>query len=231
VLTTGSASSSVRASHFRPRPLTSGKMPRDGLGSEATQTTFGELLERYAREVSPTKRGMQAEVNRIGQFRRSSLAKLSVSIINSKLISKWRDERLTEVSTGTVARDMALMNHVFVVAIRDWSFGLSVNPVNLVRKPPAGKPRDRTLTDEQRVALIAQCGKCKSPWIKPTVIFALETAARKGEILSLTWEDVDLQRAIAKVDGKTGARTIPLSQACIAMLRGLPRNIDGHYSL
>ena len=55
----------------------------------------------------------------------------------------------------------------------------------------------------------------------------METATRRGEILNLTWTDVDLQRRTAKVNGKTGYRTIPLSPLCIATLKTLPRSIDG----
>lgn len=59
------------------------------------------------------------------------------------------------------------------------------------------------------------------------MIFALETAARRGEVLSLTWADVCLETATARVDGKTGGRSVPLSPACIAMLEGLPSRDDG----
>jgi integrase len=97
----------------------------------------------------------------------------------------------------------------------------------MIRKPRENPPRDRILTDDERAALVIACGQCKNPWIKPVVIFALETASRRGEILSLAWANVDLQRATAKVSGKTGARKIPLSPSCIAMLRALPRSLDG----
>ena len=59
------------------------------------------------------------------------------------------------------------------------------------------------------------------------VAFALETAARRGEILGLCWKDVDLDRSTAKVNGKTGSRTVPLSPACVELLKGLPRSLDG----
>lgn len=195
--------------------------------TEAEQTTLKELLERYAQEVSQNKRGADAEAYRIEQFKRSKLAQYAPAAITSRLIAGWRDDRLQEVSPGTVLRELQLLGHVFTVAMREWGIALNSNPVALVRKPAPNKARDRVLADAQREALIAACGQCRNPWIKAVVIFALETATRRGEILSLTWSNVSLEARTALVSGKTGARKVPLSPACIEALRGLPRSLDG----
>lgn len=196
--------------------------------TDAERTTLLELIDRYGREISPTKRGHDAESYRLEQFRQAKVAKQAVASITAAMIATWRDERLKAVSSGTVLRDLQLMSHVFSVAERDWGLHLpNGNPVEKIRKPAPGKARDRVLTDTEREALLLACGQCKNSWIKPVVQFALETAARRGEILSLSWRDVDLERCTAKVDGKTGARVIPLSGQCAALLKGLPRSLDG----
>lgn len=195
--------------------------------TEAEQTTLKELLEKYAQEVSKSKRGADAEAYRIEQFKRSKLAQYAPAAITSRLIAGWRDERLQEVSPGTVLRELQLLGHVFTVAMREWGMALNGNPVALVRKPAPNKARDRVLTDAQRDALVAACSQCRNPWIKPVVIFALETATRRGEVLSLTWNNVSLEARTALVSGKTGARKVPLSPACIEALRSLPRSLDG----
>lgn len=195
--------------------------------TEAEQTTLGELLGRYTREVSSSKRGADVEILRINALRRTPLAKYSAAAITGQLLSQWRDQRLKEVSGSTVTRELQILSHAFNVAIREWGFGLHSNPVSLVRKPTPSKARDRVLTSDQRQALIAACAQCQNPWIQPVVIFALETAARRGEILDLRWEGLDLEQGTAKVSGKTGSRTIPLSPVCIDMLRVVPRSLDG----
>lgn len=195
--------------------------------TEAEQTTFWSLLDRYGEEVSPTKRGADQEAYRIASLKQDALARHSVAAISGQLIAAWRDRRLSEVSSGTVLRELQLIGHVFAVAIREWGFALPGNPVALVKKPAPNKARDRTLTDDQRAALVTECGLCRSPWIKSVVIFALETATRRGEILSLTWDKVSLEGRTALVSGKTGARKVPLSPACLEALRGLPRSLDG----
>ncbi len=195
--------------------------------SEAEQTTLEELLDRYQREVSSSKHGADIEIYRINQFKNSNLAKYSVAAITGQLIAKWRDKRIKEVSGSSVSRELTLLSHVFTVAIKEWGFAINCNPVSLVRKPSSNPPRDRILTDQQRQALIASCKQFKNSWIHSVVIFAMETAARRGEILNLTWKGVDLQRRIARINGKTGSRTIPLSPLCISTLKILPKSING----
>ena len=195
--------------------------------TEAEQTTVGGLLDRYAREVSKSKRGYAQEALRIAVVKRSTLARYAPAAITAKLVADYRDKRLEVVSGSTVNRELALLSHLFTVAIREWGLGLHSNPVSLVRKPANNEARDRVLTDAQRVALVEACGQCRNPWIKPLVIFALETATRRGEILSLTWNNVSLEGCAALVSGKTGSRKVPLSPACLDALRGLPRSIDG----
>jgi integrase len=53
------------------------------------------------------------------------------------------------------------------------------------------------------------------------VKLAIETAMRRGELLSLTWENVDLKRQTAHLpDTKNGdPRTVPLSTRAVAILR------------
>lgn len=196
--------------------------------SEVQQTTLLDLLNKYEKEVTPKKRGAANEVLRIKVIKRSKLVEYAIGSINGKMIAEYRDKRLEAVSGSTVHRELALLSHLFNVAVRDWGFAINTNPVSQVRKPTPNKARDRVLIDRQRQALIAACAQCQSPWIKPVVVFALETAARRGEIIALTWRDVDLERKVAKVSGKTGSRTIPLSPACVSMLRSLPHSLEGH---
>lgn len=194
--------------------------------TEAEQTTLKELLDRYEKEVTIKKRGADIESIRISVIKRSRIVDYAVASITGRMIAEYRDKRLETVSGSTVHKELALLSNLFNVAIKDWGFAVT-NPVSLIRKPAPNKARDRILNEEQRQALISSVGQCQNPWVKPVVIFALETATRRGEILSLSWADVDLERRVAKVSGKTGSRTIPLSPACAVMLKTLPRSLDG----
>jgi integrase len=61
--------------------------------------------------------------------------------------------------------------------------------------------------------------------IKPAILLAIETALRRGELLNLTWGAIDLDSRTAHIPHtKTGyARTIPLTDQALAVLRTIPR--------
>jgi integrase len=50
------------------------------------------------------------------------------------------------------------------------------------------------------------------------------TGCRKGEVLSLRWQDVDFERSCFRLpDSKTGAKTVPVGAAVLKLVEGLPR--------
>ena len=61
------------------------------------------------------------------------------------------------------------------------------------------------------------------------VKFAIETAMRRQEIASLTWEHVDLKRRTAHLPKTNNgeSRTVPLSPAALDILKSLPRELSG----
>ena len=66
-------------------------------------------------------------------------------------------------------------------------------------------------------------------WMQPAFDLSIETAMRRGELLSLKWKDIDLSDQVAHLrKTKNGvARDVPLSMAAVAVLRALPRAING----
>ncbi len=82
----------------------------------------------------------------------------------------------------------------------------------VVELPPAPPPRDRHLGRAEARALIEASA---TPHIRLFVVLALTTAARKGAILELTWDRVDLDRGIVRLasageGGRKGRATVPL---------------------
>jgi integrase len=62
----------------------------------------------------------------------------------------------------------------------------------------------------------------------PLASLAIESAMRQGELLALTWADLELQKRVAKLrDTKNGeARDVPLSTRAVEIIRALPRQLD-----
>jgi integrase len=198
--------------------------------SEAQRTTLGDVIGRYLTEVTPSMKGASEDTIRLNAIMRKPIAQWSMANLSSARIASYRDERLKEVSAGTVIRELAYLSAIINHARREWDINVP-NPVQMVRKPQSPQARSRVLT-EQEVAKLLQVleptGR-RSHWTKPAVQLALATAMRRGELLSLRWEHIDLNGRTAFLpDTKNGdSRTVPLSSAAIQVLAALPRHISG----
>ena len=196
--------------------------------AEAESTTLKELLERYLEEVTPQKKGAEPETNRLRLMMRHALAHRFVAGVRGVDIAGWRDERLRKVTAATVKRDLVLLGHVFEVARKEWGIHIH-NPVRDIKLPTGGRPRDRRLQHDEETRLFDACRQARNPWLLPLVQLAIETAMRRGELLRLRWEHIDLNRRTAHLpDTKNGeARTVPLSMTAVAVIRALPHALHG----
>ena len=188
-----------------------------------------EALQRYSDEVSPTKRGGRWEQVRLkAMIRQDRLFKRSITSISGADLAEWRDQRLRKVSSSTVNRELCLLSSIFSFAMRECRMGLMFNPCSLVTKPRKPRARTQRISKEEREAIIAQLGwdgqsmpAISGQWVAFSLYLALETAMRKGEILSLRWQDIDFQARHVHLDiTKNGdERYVPLSKAATALLR------------
>jgi integrase len=212
---------------------------------EAEKTTLRTILERYAEKVTPGKKSAEIEAIKIGVILKDkTLTDLKMSAITSSVVAAWRDRRSTEVAASTIIREMGILSAVLNHARREWGIHVE-NPIRYVKRPPAPRARDRRMTAEEEVYLLAELkvegertqslagtfnkSGPQNPWLVPIIQMAIETAMRRGELLALTWENVDLKRCVAHLpETKNGdSRDVPLSSRAVAILKSLPRNIVG----
>ncbi len=202
--------------------------------NEAEATTLGELLDRYLIEYTADKKGVVSETCRIRKLLRHPLSKRFVASIRGIDMARYRDERLKEVSGPSVRRELSILSQLFEVSRKEWGIFVH-NPVREIKLPKKGKARDRRLqeaetsSDGEETRLFAACRQCRNPYLLPIVQFALETAMRLGEIVSLRWQHVNIKRRTAFLpDTKNGeSRMVPLSGVAIDLLKSLPRSING----
>jgi hypothetical protein len=64
--------------------------------------TFGDLMDRYGKQVSPTKRGASFELKRISKLAEDPISEVKLSELNQTHFAEWRDRRLQKVTAGTV---------------------------------------------------------------------------------------------------------------------------------
>lgn len=198
--------------------------------------TLGEAIKSYLKNVAPSHKGGDIEAVRLNRFMReeASLCRYSLANLRTEHIEDYRDRRLEDIAPGSVCRELNLL-HAVIESVRRRT-GLIENPITHVRRPTVNDERAVRLPPADEETLMVALTKSRNQWIKPFVIVALETAMRRSEILSLTWQNVDLDRRTAhlpevKTDGKSKqrskGRTVPLSTRAAETLNALPRSIDG----
>lgn len=198
---------------------------------EAESTTVREALERYAREVTPRKRGAEQEKYRIRALLTLPLACRTLAGVRSAEVAKLRDDELARgLSPSSVVKLLALISHLFETARKEWSIEVD-NPVKKIAKPKVDNARERRLSDDEMRYLLAALddpgdavkakdGDRRNEWTPMVTRWAIETAMRQGEILALDWKHVDLVKRTAHLpETKNGtARTVPLSSAAVAII-------------
>ncbi len=185
-------------------------------------TSLKSALTRYLAEVSPTKS--------LGAVRRETvrakplfkmLGDYAIVAITPDLVAGYRDEQLASgKSNNTVRLELALLSHLFTVAIQEWRMGLVYNPVAVVRKPTAGPGRNRRLLPDEERALLTACDEASNPMLGWMVRLAIYTGMRAGEIRSLRRDQVDLARRVVRLTKtKNGsARNVPLQMPAVEVL-------------
>ena len=195
----------------------------------ARQSSLGDLVRRYVAEVTPRKRSHESERLRLNKFLLNKIASLSLAEVTPEAIAAYRDVRLALVKPATVRRELALLQHVFEVARRDWGYWIASNPVVLIRQPAVRDARDRRLDGDEWKRLLVALADCRNQAIRPIVELAVHTGLRRSEILGLEWRFINWAARTAHVPiSKNGhPRTIPLTDPALAVLGGIHRSGDG----
>jgi len=149
--------------------------------------------------------------------------------ITSWDIEKWKSIRKEEIKPGTVNRELALLKHLFSKAV-EWKDKnkisyLKENPTKGVKRLKGEVRRVRYLMPDEIQILLPNCEGLLRGLLKPLVTVALHTGARKGELQSLQWPQVDFELGIISLlDTKNGERRdIHMNETVRATLKGIEK--------
>mgnify|MGYP002622099056 FL=1 len=161
---------------------------------ELERITLADLIDRYLKDVVPRKRHGETDTFALNMVLRHKVAKKRLSDLTPSDFTSYRDERLKVVSLATLKRQLTPLRHMFRHARDEWDIPLRDNPLSKVRLTGADNKRERRLRAGELDRLTEAGKKTRSPLVVPVIMFALETAMRRGEILALRVRDVDLER-------------------------------------
>jgi site-specific recombinase XerD len=186
---------------------------------------FDEIAEDFLNYSRVNKSSYQRDVTSVKNFSPSFSGKRLVEI-TPFLIEQYKSKRLTEGrKPATVNRELACLKTMFSWAIKNNK--ATENPVKQVNLLKEDNVRTRYLSEDEIRRLLDTCTEC----LRRIVICALLTGMRRGEILNLTWDDVNLQQGVILVKHtKTGKmREIPISGLLEKVVLECHQNTDGVY--
>ncbi len=205
----------------RKKEVMEGKDP--ALVKRIGNHTFSELAEHYLKWCERqrsyrSKRGFVLHL--LHAFGNLPLRGFTV-----RLVEEWQTEKLKTCKPATVNRHLATLKHMLRKAV-EWEMVEEevLKRVRKVKLIPEHNRRLRYLTREECQKLIDAC----DPHLRPIVITALNTGMRKGEILSLRWDQVDLKHGFILLERtKNGERReIPINQTLKEVFHSIPRRIE-----
>jgi integrase len=204
--------------------------------AEAKRHTLGDLVDRYIKEVLPSKPKNASNYKQHLLWWKEKLGAYALADVTPALIVKYRNDLLatttkrgTKMANGTVVRYMASLSHAFSLAVKDWQW-IDDSPLRKVTKPKEPRGRERFLSEDERNALLQACQASTSRFLYTVVVLALSTGMRRGEIMSLRWPQIDLVngRILLFATKNDTSRAIPLSGKALTMMTDLAkvRRID-----
>lgn len=152
----------------------------------SNELTFAELYDKYLNEYSKinNKRWQDyaASINRYAK----RLYPMKISTIQKADIQELFNN-LTKTGKYGANRFLDILSPVFNKAI-EWEL-LKVNPVVGIKKHKE-QSRDRYLTREESPKFFVVLAEEKNQLIKDFILISLYTSARKGNVLTMRWENI-----------------------------------------
>ena len=189
--------------------------------------TLGDLLKKYSEEITPLKKGCDPELRRLKRLLRDTISSTPLSKLNGPRLVTFRDRRMGD-GMRAAQYDLVLIRHCLNIARKEWGVSLPSNPVNDIRVPNGIRHRERRLEEGEYEKLKVAAESCRNLLLWPVIKFALATAMRRSEILSLEWSNIDLGNGIATLPNtKNGKhRRVPLGPSALETLKQLPHKAD-----
>ncbi len=184
---------------------------------EGENKTFKEVMERFMKEHAPkVSRNMQGSYATSSKHLLSFFCNSRLSVITPKMINDYKVSRKNQgKKPATINKELAMLQKAFSLAVKQWEW-IKENPCLKIPKERENNQRDRWLSGDEERRLVENAPQ----WLRDVIVFDLHTGLRQDELLSLSWDKVDLfRKTIIIQESKNGKpRTMPLNQIALNIL-------------
>lgn len=197
-------------------------------GKEGGDLGFEEFSEEYLREYAvKRKRSWKSDRCYLKAHLIPFFGCMRLSEITRRHVEQYTSRRVEEgVKKTTVNRELAVLRKMMNKAI-DWG-RLDKNPVQKEDFfQGEDQTKERVLTPEEQDRLL----QTSPASLRPILITALNTGMRRGEILGLEWERIDLENrkiTLACTNTKNRKkRDVPINEGLFSLLASLKATANG----
>lgn len=191
--------------------------------------TYSDLAEQhleYARRHLRRPENVERVV-RVHLLRR--FGRQRADAITTAEVARWlAEKRKGGLAAATVEKLKVTLGRSFQLAIKAGTAGVKFNPVQGIPREKFNNAKNRFLTAEEAARLLQAAEQSRNPQLKSIIGLLLLTGARRGELLGARWEHIDRERKLwfLPITKNFSSRYVPLSQAALDIIEGLPR-FDG----
>ena len=133
----------------------------------------------------------------------------TVRILDRIVLTQWKGRQISSISRADVwdcietimqrgALSMAGRALTVIRAFFNWCVGrglVETSPCTGLIPPPAGRPRDRVLSDDELAAVLRTGMSLPGPY-GPIVMLLALTGQRRSEVANMRWEELDLDKGV-----------------------------------
>jgi integrase len=197
-------------------------------GEPVDRDLFPVVLDRFL--AAPTKKRKEPRRARtVNEWRR---------MLDKDVTPRWRDKRVTEITKFDVRDALEAIetrggrltvNRVYSALLALFNFAvrkdiITASPMIGLEKPMAEESRDRVLTDSELKGLWLGLDEIPYP-LGPFTKVLLLTGARRDEIASMTWTEIDKEARAwllpAARSKNRKEKLVPLSEAAVAVINSI----------
>lgn len=212
------------------------QLAKGEFGFEKKDALLDKLFKEYSRysktNHSPsTQKRYRAIIDNFNRFLSSHPYIAKISHLGPKFFEDYKAFRSEEEAQNkTINMEVITLRGIFNLA-KGWGY-IKENPTDGVKiLKVTNHIAPRFLSEKECRKLLNAC----ADWERPIFFAFLNTGIRKGELLNLTWDDVDLTRRKIKIiekEGwvpKTSERQIPINDGLFAVLKALQAKKKGKW--
>jgi integrase len=169
------------------------------------EISFKDLLERYLEymQANKAKSTVYCDTYRIKAHLLPYFGDTPIQFITAQMIDDYKSMRINaDASPNTVNHELVNLSHMLRMAVR-WKY-IDRNVVSDVERMKIAKKSPRYLSQDEVCRLLEAA---RESYIYPLIVTALHTGMRKGELLNLTWSDINFDQRMITIQSRSDWHT------------------------